>query len=79
MILKLVNLFIFKGWKLLRLNKVDGIYIDFDNEYNWISDSSLCYRPGAITHSSVALPERKEIRLQTRVSEAALHLLTPTL
>lgn len=33
MILKLVNLFIFKGWKLLTLNTLDRIYIDFDNEY----------------------------------------------
>lgn len=38
------------------LNKVEGIYIDFDNEYNWISDSSLCYRLEAIAHSSVASP-----------------------
>lgn len=38
------------------LNKVDGFYIDFDNEYNWISDSSLCYKLGAITHSLVASP-----------------------
>lgn len=53
-ILKLVNLFIFKGWKHLMLNNLDRIYIDFDNEYNWISVSSLCDKLGAIMHTSVA-------------------------
>lgn len=54
MILKLVNLFIFKGWKHIMLNNLDRIYIDFDDEYNWISVSSLCDKLGAITYISVA-------------------------
>ena len=36
------------------LNNLDRVCIDFDNEYNWISVSSLCYELGAFTHTSVA-------------------------
>lgn len=68
MILKLVNLFIFKGWKLLTLNNLSRIYIDLDNEYKWMSVSNLCYELGDTAHRVQLLhTEVSKVRECTRV------------